>query len=304
MPRRKDGSIPGGRVLALAGNWLGRHCRYPDDESRHAATLWGLSTHFRGSDQKMIWDAHGRLLIVAMPESGKTTAMELEGALCTPYFFGIDTNPTGPGLCHSLSEENAVMFLDEVHRMFGAKGTRKPDVVAILNSGYRPRGTVTNGRGGTTTRVPVWGAVALAGHMKLLRSAADELADLIGRCIAIKMEPVPEGEEPPAKVTRAVLAHGEGIAALAAEWAAQEIADGNVGPAQERAQAAAAGAGLRDGTRAMEIWLPPLTVAALASDAHLETAVAAAQVLHGRRPSTDAQTRIEALEEIYGGDGW
>jgi hypothetical protein len=252
----------------------------------------------------MIWDGHGRLLIVALPESGKTTAIELEGALCAPYFFGVDTNPTAPGLCHSISEENSVLFLDEAHRLFGPKGTRQPQVVAILNSGYRPRGTVTNAKGGTTTRVPVWGAVAIAGHMKLLRSASDELSDLISRCIVIRMEPIPEGEEPPEPVNRAVLAHGEEIAALAAEWAAQEIAAGHVAPAQKRAKAAAVDAGVRPGTRAMEIWLPLLTVAALASDAHLEAAVAAAQVLHGRRPATDAQTRIEALEEIYSGDSW
>ena len=300
------GQVDGARWLNVADMWLGRYCRYPDEESRHAMTLSTAVTHFRSADEKRrnVFPALGRVMIVAQKGTGKTTAMKTAGYLCQPFFFGIDGNPTAPGLCMTIGQEHAVVFIDEAHRLFGPRGSRKADVVTVLNNGYDVDGTYLNGRGGKATRVHVFAPVFIAGRDELLGSASEELDDLIDRSICLsRFTGVPDdGAEPPLPVTETTRAQGAQIAQALASWAAQEMAGDRFDPALEAAWEAAEAAGMRRGTRGAQIWHPLFTVAALASQAHLEAAIRTAHVLHGRRPAADAGERLAALEAELGVD--
>jgi hypothetical protein len=284
---RQAQPIDGAWLLNLTDAWIGQHC-YLTEAARHTLALWTTATHFRlpCESRQMIWDKFAHPLFVAVrPGSGKTTAMKVGGYLCAPFFFGIDNNPTAPGLCMTISQEHAVVCIDEAHRLIGPKGTRKADVVTIMCASFEQEGTYLNGRGGKANRVPVYSPMMIAGKADpLLTSAGEEIADVIDRSVLILMDKPPAGVELK-PVTRETRAAGAQIATRAAQWAGQQMADPDkLSAATATARETATAIGLTG--RAADVWLAMFTVAALASPGHLDAACEAALELRLNRPVT------------------
>lgn len=295
--------IPGDRLLNIADTWLGMHCYFPSEQARHAAVLWAAAQHFRSpkDQRRLLWGKFARLFFAAEPDSGKSTAMALIGSLCAPWFFGLDTNPTAPGLCATIEQEGAVVAIDEFHRTVGPKGTANRAVVSILCSGYDRSGTYLNGRGGKATRVPVFGAVMVGGRKNpLLTSAKEEITDLVDRSIVYEMVPPAAGaaELKPIMEDGSTEAAGARIGANLAQWAAQEAASERFTEAIKTARDTATEIGLT--TRGKEIWVPLLTTGILASPGHLEAACEAARAMRMHR-AADAVSPDEAMDDLEAG---
>jgi hypothetical protein len=297
--------VKGDQLLNLADAWMGKHV-HMSGAARHACVLYVAAQHFRLADEsrRLAWPRFGRIMLVAgEPGSGKTTAMVVMGYLCAPYFFGIDANPTAPGLCMSTSQEHAALFIDEAHRLVGPKGTRKADVVTILNAGYEKNGTYLNARGGKATRVPVYAPVVMAGKDTLLTSAAEEIGDLIDRCAAVIRMKKPPEDTGLLEVTDDTEKQGELIAGRLAQWAAQEMADTD---RFREAFTTACAAAKEDGLtgRAKDIWVPLLATAWLASPGHLNAARDAAIEFQLNRPAPQEEIvdPLADLEASLAGD--
>jgi hypothetical protein len=297
--------IDGARLLNIADAWMGRHV-HMSDAARHTAILYTAAQHFRLAESgRLAWPRFGRILYVAdAPGSGKTTAMILMGYMSAPWFYGVDGNPTAPGLCASINEERATLFLDEVHRLVGAKGTRRADVVTILNIGYEKNGKYLNARGGKANRVPVYAAAVLAGKDTLLKSAGEEISDLLDRCAAIVHMTQPPEDVELAEITDATQAQGEAIAAKLAAWAAEQMAD--VERFREAFTVACDRArqiGLTG--RAKDVWVPLIATGWLASEGHADAACEAALEFRQNRPVQHEgdEDPLAGLEADLAGDG-
>ena len=294
--------IDGARLLNLADAWMGRHV-WMGDAARHTAVLHTAAQHFRLPETgRLAWPKFGKILYVASePGSGKTTAMVCMGYMSAPWFRGIDANPTAPGLCASIKEEHAALFIDEMHRLLGAKGTRKADVVTILNVGYEKNGTYLNARGGKASRSPVYASAVMAGKDVLLTSASEEISDLIDRCAAtIHMRRPPEDVEL-AEVTDETQAQGEAIAGQLAAWAAQEMAD----PDRFREAFTVACDRAREiglTGRAKDVWVPLIATGWLASPGHADAACRAALEFRKNRPVME-EDPLAGLEAQLAGAG-
>lgn len=292
--------IDGAWLLNLADAWIGRHC-HMTDAARHTLALWTLAQHFRANG-RLIWYKFGHLLFIAeTPGSGKTTAMTVGGYLCAPWFYGIDNNPTAPGLCMTIGQEHATVCIDEAHRLIGPKGTKKTDVVTIMCASFEKNGSYLNGRGGKATRVRVYSPMMIAAKKDpFLTSAGEEIADVIDRSVLIMMTRPPADADPenPAyqPVTDETELKGAQIAARAAAWAAQQMASPDrMHAAMEAARTAAARTGLAG--RGADVWLAMFTVAALASPGHLEVACQVAAELRLNRPAAQ-EAETDPLREL------
>lgn len=260
--------IDGARLLNVAAGWMGQHVHMSPAALR-TAVLYVAAQHFRLAESgRLAWPRFGRMLYVASePGSGKTTVMLLMGFMSAPWFRGIDANPTAPGICASVKEERAALYIDEFHRLLGAKGVRKADVVTILNVGYEKNGTYLNAKGGKANRESVYAAAVMAGKDTLLTSASEELADLWDRCTAIVHMSRPPADVELAEVTDETEAQGGLIAAKMAAWAAQEMADEDrFKDAYRAACDQAREIGLTG--RAKDVWVPLLAAAWLADTRH------------------------------------
>ena len=340
VARRPAEPVRGDWLLNLADAWVGRHV-HMRDAARHAVTLYAVAQHFRqpvqpcgtGAQQRirmvMVWDKFGRIMLIAeTPGSGKTTTMKVAGYLCAPYFQGILANPTAPGICLTIAHEDSLVCIDEAHRLIGSKGTRHADVITIACEGIEQDATHLNGRGGKANRVPIYAPMMIAGRDDLLKSAGEEIADLIDRSVVIRMTQPPEGAPELVPVTAKTKAGGALIAARIAQWATEQMADRpRFAAAMERARQAARDTGLS--LRAVDVWLPMLTVAALADmdraealraeddelaadgyavlaeDGHLIATCLAAIELRLRRPTAreDEDDPLRDLEASLLGDG-
>lgn len=306
LPARRDSTPParqvqldGARLADLADAWTGKHC-YLTDAARHSSILWAMAQHFRAPDESrtMVWEKFPHLLYIATrPGSGKTTAMTVTGFLCAPFFFGIDSNPTAPGLCFTIAQEHAVVCIDEAHRLIGPKGTRKADVVTIMCKSFERRGNYLNGRGGKVNRVPVYSPMMIAAKEDpFLTSAGEEIADVIERSHLIYMSKPPAGTEL-APVTAATETQGRLIAEKMAQWAAQQMADTErFSEAVRQARAAAAEIGFAN--RDADVWLAQFTVAALCSPGHLQAACDAALELRRNQPAPRDEDDADPLADL------
>lgn len=243
--------IPGAELLdLLRDRWFGRYARFPSPAALDTVTLWAAHAHMRDATGVLVFSATPRLyLLSSEPGSGKSKVLKLLG-MVVPACYGLDLEPTAAGLAHSINRERATVLIDEGDILFAA-GARKASVRAIINGGYTRHGTVLNGRGGKATRVPVFGALALAGLDTLEKATGDLLAALLSRGIKIRMRPAPSDDQP-AKVTRETELQGTSARKWLADWAAQ--VRGQVASAQPDMPEGLAG-------RPEQIWEPLLAVA-------------------------------------------
>ena len=278
--------LDGGFLLTLADKWVGTHAYLPD-AARHTCVLYVFAQHFRLADdaRTLAWPrCFGRVMLLAdKPGSGKTTVMTLMGYMAAPFYAANDSNPTARGLGYRIKDQHVMLCIDECHRLFGPKGTRKPDVVTILNSGYEKKGSTVDGRGGKANELRTYGAAVMAGKSDIRKSGAEELSDLLDRCVAvIDMEKPPEGVEL-AEIDEDTEADGEKLAKVIAQWAAQEMAN----PERFReAFTMACKVAKEDGLkgRAKDIWAPLLATAWLAGPSFLDAARDAAVEFQLNRP--------------------
>ena len=220
--------IPGDQLLDLIRDkWFGRYARFPSQAALDAVTLWTAHAHMRDADGVLVFRATPRLyLLSSEPGSGKSHVLELIGMI-SPACFGLDLEPSMAGLAHSIAKEHATILLDEGDVLFGA-GARKSSVRAVVNGGYTRHGTVLNGKGAKATRIPVFGALAMAALDVVEKGANSEtLNALFSRGVKVRMEKAAPGDQP-AKMGRST--EGEAVRARAwlEAWAAQvrdEVAD-------------------------------------------------------------------------------
>ena len=278
--------VDGGLILKLADRWMCEHT-WMSPASRHTVVLYTAAQHFRLSDEArtLAWPrAFGRVMLLAdKPGSGKTTTMTLMGYLAAPWYASNDSNPTARGLAFRIKDQHVMLCIDEVHRLFGPKGTRRPDVVTILNSGYERNGSTVDGRGGKANELRTYGAAVMAGKSDIRKSGAEELGDLLDRCVAvIDMEQPPDDVEL-AELDENTEEDGRKLAAALAQWAAQEMASTErFREAFRIACAVAKEDGLRG--RAKDIWTPLLATAWLAGPDFLLSARDAAVEFQLNRP--------------------
>ncbi len=213
--------IPGDQLLDLLRQWIGTYARFPSPAALDAVTLWVAHTHMRDEKGTLVFRATPRLyLLSSEPGSGKSKVLELCNMLC-PATYGLTLEPTAAGLTHTIGNEHATVFIDEGDVMFGA-GQRKSAVRAVINGGYERHGTMLNGKGSKATRVPVFGALALAGLDVLEKGTGDTLTALLSRGVRIRMKRAGKDDRP-AKVTRVTEEQGEKMKAWLEAWASQVL---------------------------------------------------------------------------------
>ena len=257
--------IPGDQLLdILRDQWLGFFARFPSPAALDAVTLWAAHTHMRDANGVLVFRATPRLFLLSSePGSGKGRVLELLMQV-VPNCYGLDLEPTKAGLVHTINKEKATVLLDEADVLFGA-GDRSRGVRAVINGGTYRYGTVTNGRGDTTNRVPVFGALALAGLDVMEKTTGDKLNALLSRGVKIRMEKA-SGEGRPPKLTR----QAEESAGKAKMWLERWAA-------QVRDEVAVAVPEIPEGVedRPDDIWTPLLAVADAAGGTWPERARAA-----------------------------
>ena len=257
-------AIPGDQLLNLLRKWIGTYARFPSPAALDAVTLWVAHSHMRDEKGTLVFRATPRLyLLSSEPGSGKSKVLELCNMLC-PATYGLTLEPTAAGLTHTIGNEHATVFIDEGDVMFGA-GQRKSAVRAVINGGYERHGTMLNGKGSKATRVPVFGALALAGLDVLEKGTGDTLTALLSRGVRIRMKKAGKDDRP-AKVTRVTEGQGEKMRAWLEAWASQ-VLDG-LGDYQPDMPEEVDG-------RAEQIWEPLVAVADAAGGEWSERARAA-----------------------------
>jgi hypothetical protein len=280
---RTAGSIPGGDLLdLLRDRWFGHYARFPSAAALDAVVLWAAHAHMRDAQGVLVFSATPRLyLLSSEPGSGKSKVLELLGMVC-PATYGLDLEPTAAGLAYTLSRERATVLIDEGDVLLGS-GARRAGVRSIINGGYTRHGTVLNGRGSKATRVPVFGALAMAGLDTLEKGTGGLLAALLSRGIKIRMTRAPGGDQP-AKMTREAEHQGAGAREWLASWAAQV-----------RDQVAAAQPDMPEGIagRAEQIWEPLIAVADAAGGQWPERARAACSELALAMPAGSEDGTLE-----------
>ena len=217
--RPRAQQIPGDQLLDLLRQWIGTYARFPSAAALDAVTLWVAHSHMRDENGTIVFRATPRLyLLSSEPGSGKSKVLELLNMLC-PATYGLTLEPTPAGLMHTIGSEHATVFIDEGDVMFGA-GQRKSAVRAIINGGYERHGTMLHGKGSKATRVPVFGALALAGLDVLEKATGDTLTALLSRGVRIRMKKAGKNDRP-AKVTRVTEGQGAKMNEWLTAWASQ-----------------------------------------------------------------------------------
>jgi Protein of unknown function (DUF3631) len=223
---RQEQLVPGDQLLDLIRDgYLGFFARFPSPAALDAVTLWAAHTHMRDEKGVLVFRATPRLgLFSSEPGSGKGLVLELLMDI-VPNCFGLDLEPTQAGLVHTLNDEHATVLLDEADIMFGA-GSRKEGVRAVLNGGTYRYGTILNGRGGKTNRVPVFGPVAVAGLDTMEKDTGDKLTAMWTRFVKIRMVKVTGADKPPRRTPKSyeAVAKAKGWLELWASQVRDEVA--------------------------------------------------------------------------------
>ncbi len=289
--------IDGAALFDQVRAYLGRFARFPTQGALDAAVLWAAHAHARDSEGTLIWPATPRLMLLSRERgSGKTTVLELLARL-VPVCHGIDVEPSMAGVTYSLGREKAVVAIDESDLLFGA-GKRKSDLRAILNAGYSRHGTVLRMRGSKGERVPVFGAVMLAGLDHVEQATGGQLDTLLSRSVIIRMTAPPEGDEipdvnDPIQNAEATAERGRKLLAV---WSLVN-----------RDRLAAAQPEMPEGVRlrAAQIWRALLSVAEVAGGDWPARAAAACAELTMAREATPADQADQLLDELAAlTEGW
>jgi hypothetical protein len=216
VTREQEEAINAADLAFYLGAYLRKYVILPCALAYDMVVLWVLHTHLRGRDHRLATMASPRLLVTSDdPGSGKSRLLRLLLRLCA-YTYGLDTEPTAPGLIATLQYEFACVLIDEGDILFGA-GARKEAVRAIFNSGYSPDGTTLRVRGGKPDRPHVFGPIAIAALRDMQRrEGSEKLRATLDRCLEVQIEK--SGGKVP-KLNAEADAHGLILKASCVRWA-------------------------------------------------------------------------------------
>lgn len=174
-------------ILDVVHGWFERFVVPTEEHDLYTLTLWAAHTHFLAQT-----DTSPRLILAsALPESGKTTALEHLERL-TPDSYLMANAPSAPLLARLATAHTLLVDEADMHVASG-KGAHG-DLFGIINAGYRRGGTYavleqTSSSGmWTPSRLPVFGCVALAGISPNLPPA------FLSRCVFVHLSPDALGE--------------------------------------------------------------------------------------------------------------
>lgn len=168
MPPKVNKPIDGSSVLDEVRTWFGRYLATVNDSDLDLLALWTLHTH-------VVMETYTtpRLLIDSpVPGSGKTTCLEHLNKLCVaPVQMASLSSPAL--LARMLNDQMRTLLIDEADRTLDPKKDGVPELLAVLNSGYKRGGTrpvlvPVKGGGWESAEMPTFSPVALAGNNPLL----------------------------------------------------------------------------------------------------------------------------------------
>ncbi len=146
-----------------AHDWLARFITPLEALDLDLLTLWAAHCHFVAQV-----GTTPRLLVTSpLPESGKTTCLEHLERL-TPNAVQMGSVSSGAMLARLVSTGDAVLLIDEADRNLRPDREGVPELLAILNSGYkrgatRPTTVPDGSNGWRVEKLPTFAPVALAG---------------------------------------------------------------------------------------------------------------------------------------------
>lgn len=156
-------------VLDGVREWLGRYVLTVNDSDLDLLTLWAAHTHLVNET----YSSPRLLLDSPMPGSGKTTCLEHLARLCVSpvQMAAVSSSALLVRLLQD-KEGNPLMrtlLIDEVDRTLRPDKETTPDLIAILNSGYkrgatRPVLVPVKGGGWESQEMPTFAPVAMAGN--------------------------------------------------------------------------------------------------------------------------------------------
>jgi hypothetical protein len=155
-------------LLDAVEAWFRRFICTPDDHDLSLLSVWTVHTHL----VEELRTTPRLQLDSTVPESGKTTCLDHMVRLCRrPIMVA---SPPSPALIPRLLEiEIRTVLIDEVDRVLRPDGPATPDLLSIINSGYRlgatrPALVPTKGGGWEVNEMPTFSPVVLSGNAPML----------------------------------------------------------------------------------------------------------------------------------------
>ena len=151
-------------VLDDVREWISRFLRTVTDADLDLLALWIVHTHLINE----VYTTPRLLIDSPVPGSGKTTALEhIFHLALRPVQMAVVSSPAM--LARLLEAEMRTLLIDEADRSLRPDAPGTPDVLAILNSGYkkgatRPVLVPDKESGWKTKEMPTFAPVALAGN--------------------------------------------------------------------------------------------------------------------------------------------
>jgi hypothetical protein len=197
--------------LDAAREWLGRYLRTVNDSDLDLLALWAAHTHV----VEEVYTTPRLLIDSPVPGSGKTTALEHLYRLCVaPVQMASVSSPAL--LARLLEQGMRTLLIDEADRTLRPDSPTTPDLVAVLNSGYKrgaTRPVLVPAQGGqwVPKEMPTFAPVAMAGNSPALPE------DTMSRTIRVLLLPDLDGTvaESDWELIEADAAH---LGAQLAEW--------------------------------------------------------------------------------------
>lgn len=158
----------GASVLDAVEEWFGRFICVTDEYDLALLAVWTVHTHLA----EEVRTTPRLQLDSTVPESGKTTCLEHLYRLCRRAI--IVASPPSPALIPRLLEQEIrTVLLDEVDRVLRPDGPATPDLLSIINSGYkagatRPALVPVKGGGWEVNEMPTFSPVVLSGNAPIL----------------------------------------------------------------------------------------------------------------------------------------
>lgn len=178
---------PGGRALLNdVRDWFGRFVRTMTPSDLDLLALWAVHSHVATE----CYTTPRLQLDSPMPGSGKSTVLDHLSRLCVnPVQMASVSSPALLG--RMFINGPRTLLIDEIDRSLDPKSPGAPDIVAILNSGYRVGASrpvlVQTGKDWDMVEMSTFGPVAMAGNSPALPD------DTRSRCIRVVLLPDLEG---------------------------------------------------------------------------------------------------------------
>lgn len=181
-------STEGVAVLDRLEQWFSRFVLTRSEHGPLVLALWAAHTHALTAT----YSSPRLILTSAAPECGKTTALEHLERLSAEALMGSHATPAL--LARSVAGGTRTLLLDEVDNLLHVKREGTPDLLAVLNSGYRRGGSrpvlVPIKDGWKTQKMPTYAAAALAGI-----GSGDTLPDaVLTRAVVVQLDRALAGE--------------------------------------------------------------------------------------------------------------